>query len=187
VCADNPSLLFRGEGGGELMRIVIDSKGITPFTATVLTDPAAARTIIFTSVSTPHATINGWCVNGASVELLQPDASGFLPLADVMRKLGQMGLMHVVCEGGGVLAGALHSAALIDEYILFYAPAILGDTQAKRGFSFNSACALTDLKRMKIRDHRMFGDDLCIRMLAKNREHCKACRAGLKECHTCHV
>jgi len=185
VCADNPSLLCRIDGGDHLMRIVIDSKGVIPPAAEVLTDKAAERTIIFTSVATPVATINRWCGNGASVELLQPDANGFLPLARVMGKLGHMDLMHVVCEGGGVLAGALHDANLIDEYILFYAPSILGDTQAKRGFSFNGECALNDMKRRKIKDVRMFGDDLCVRIFAKNREHCTACRAGIKECYTC--
>lgn len=43
------------------------------------------------------------------------------------------GINDVLCEGGGTLAAALLDAGLVDELELFYAPKILGDTNAVRG------------------------------------------------------
>jgi diaminohydroxyphosphoribosylaminopyrimidine deaminase/5-amino-6-(5-phosphoribosylamino)uracil reductase len=43
-----------------------------------------------------------------------------------MRGLAAREVLHVVCEGGGRLAEALVRAELVDEFILFYGPSLLG-------------------------------------------------------------
>lgn len=48
------------------------------------------------------------------------------PLKKVLKELGKRGIMHVLCEGGGELAGSLVRAGLVDEYALFIAPSLLG-------------------------------------------------------------
>jgi diaminohydroxyphosphoribosylaminopyrimidine deaminase/5-amino-6-(5-phosphoribosylamino)uracil reductase len=65
--------------------------------AKVLTDEAAERTLV----------LNG-------------------PLRKILRDLGKRGVMHVLCEGGGELAGSLVRAGLVDEFALFVAPSLLG-------------------------------------------------------------
>ncbi len=164
VCADDPSLVCRLESADNLMRVVIDSKGVIPAAAQILTDHAAARTVILTAQPADGPLAAAWSRNGARVIHLEAQENGHLPLKEVLRKLGAMDLMHVLCEGGGELAGALHAEALIDEYCLFYAPAVLGDERGRRGFAVNRACDLADMARMKIKDVRLFGDDLCVRM-----------------------
>ena len=164
VVADDPSLLCRDYDADNLMRVVIDSKGVTPPASRILTDDAAERTIVFTSVETPVPVIEAWRSNGSVVELLKPGTSGRLSVQDVMRELGSMNLMHVLCEGGGALAGALHAEELVDEYVLFYAPAVLGDREARRGFAGSEPSSLEGMNRLKIRDLRRFGDDICIRL-----------------------
>lgn len=47
-------------------------------------------------------------------------------LEKILRSLGERGVMHVLCEGGGELAGALVRAGLVDEFALFVAPSLLG-------------------------------------------------------------
>lgn len=47
-------------------------------------------------------------------------------LEKILRDLGKHGVMHVLCEGGGELAGALVRAGLVDEFALFIAPSLLG-------------------------------------------------------------
>lgn len=66
-------------------------------TSKVLTDEAADRTLV---------------MNGS--------------LKKILRELGELGVMHVLCEGGGELAGALVRAGLVDEFALFVAPSLLG-------------------------------------------------------------
>ncbi|MFA7172471.1 MAG: bifunctional diaminohydroxyphosphoribosylaminopyrimidine deaminase/5-amino-6-(5-phosphoribosylamino)uracil reductase RibD [Kiritimatiellia bacterium] len=169
VCADDPSLLCRLPNADNQMRAVIDSQGVIPASAQILTDSAAERTLVFTSTEIDNSITAAWSCNGARVIRLQASKGGHLALVDVLRELGAMDLMHVVCEGGGELAGALRTARLIDEYVLFYAPAILGDVLAKRGFSSNGVLLLKDMPRMKIKDICVFGDDLRVRMLAENK------------------
>lgn len=164
VVADNPSLLCRDYDADNLLRVVIDSKGVIPASSSILTDEAAERTIVFTSVETPLPVIDAWRSNGSVVELLKPEDNGYLPVEDIMRELGSMNLMHVLCEGGGGLAGALHAARQVDEYAFFYAPAVLGDQEAIRGFAGTEKARLEDMNRLTIRDLRRFGDDICVRL-----------------------
>ena len=37
-----------------------------------------------------------------------------------------MGALHVLCEGGGALAGALLRGGHVDEFLFFIAPRVLG-------------------------------------------------------------
>ncbi len=164
VIADDPSLLCRAYDADNLMRIVIDSQGAVPAASQILTDAAAERTIVFTSVETPRAIIDAWRGAGSIVETLQPAANGRLSVRNIMRVLASMNLMHILCEGGGGLAGVLHAEKLVDEYVLFYAPAVLGDLSALRGFAGTDAAPLAEMKRLKIRDLRRFGDDICVRL-----------------------
>ncbi len=164
VISDDPSLLCRDYDADNLMRVVVDSKGAISASSRILTDQAAERTIVFTSVETPVAIIDAWRSNGSVVELLKPAPNGSLSVKDILRELGSMNLMHVLCEGGGGLAGALHAEKQVDEYALFYAPAVLGDLKARRGFAGTDASPLAEMDRLKIRDLRRFGDDICVRL-----------------------
>jgi diaminohydroxyphosphoribosylaminopyrimidine deaminase/5-amino-6-(5-phosphoribosylamino)uracil reductase len=162
VCADNPSLLYRGKGRDNLMRVIVDETGRTPATATVLTDSAAMRTLIATLSTTAQKKIASWQQHGAVVWAFTPDKNGHLPLKQLLRRLGKAGYLHILCEGGGTLAGALHDARLIDEYCLFYAPAILGDSRAISGFA-GKGVQMKNLERLKIQSVKRFGDDILIR------------------------
>ncbi len=172
VLADDPSLLCRIDGGGTLMRVVVDAQGLLPPTAKVLTDSAAPRTVVFTSEAVPAAVRDAWSRGGAGVELLPSDPQGLLSLSAVMRRLGAMGLLHVLCEGGGELAAALHAESLVDDYVLFYAPAVLADLSAKRGFASDRACGLGEMRRMTVSDVRMFGSDIRVRISGDSPNFC---------------
>ena len=161
VCADNPSLLYRGKGGDKLMRVIVDASGRTPATATVLTDDAATRTIMATSKATPQKVVNDWQRHGATVWTFKADKAGHIPLRMLLQRLGKAGYMHLLCEGGGTLAGALHDARLVDEYMLFYAPAILGDSLAISGFS-GKGVQMKNLERLAIQSVKRIGEDMLV-------------------------
>jgi diaminohydroxyphosphoribosylaminopyrimidine deaminase/5-amino-6-(5-phosphoribosylamino)uracil reductase len=48
------------------------------------------------------------------------------PLDGILHSLAAQGMMRVLCEGGGELAGSLVRAGLVDEFVFFTAPSILG-------------------------------------------------------------
>ncbi len=52
----------------------------------------------------------------------------------LLQSLCQHGINDVLCEGGGHLAGALLEQGCVDEIYLFYAPKLLGDPKACKGF-----------------------------------------------------
>lgn len=136
VCADDPSLLCRAGGGGggaRPLRVVVDGAGRVPPSARVLTDAEAGRTIVAALPGAAGRLGPAWSAGGARVWVFEPDAEGRVPLRGLLERLGrEEGALRVLCEGGGVLAGALDAAGLVDEYALFYAMKILGG--GVRGF-----------------------------------------------------
>jgi len=51
---------------------------------------------------------------------------GRVSMEDLMFKLGEMGIQSILLEGGGRLAGSMLEYNLIDEFVFFLAPKILG-------------------------------------------------------------
>ena len=66
-------------------------------------------------------------------------------------------------EAGAGLNGALVRAGLVDEIVLYLAPALAGD--AARGlFAWPALQDLADKQRLKIQDARMVGADLRLQL-----------------------
>jgi diaminohydroxyphosphoribosylaminopyrimidine deaminase/5-amino-6-(5-phosphoribosylamino)uracil reductase len=160
--ADDPSLLCRCGGGENLLRVVVDARGFTPPSARVLTDEAASRTIMATVRGIGAALERAWSANGARVWKFAPGRDEHVPLKRLLKRLGDEGCMHVLCEGGGGLAGSLNDANLIDECCFFYAPAVLGDLQAVCGVEGGER-ALARMPRMRLVEVKRLGEDVMIR------------------------
>ncbi|MDZ4199704.1 MAG: dihydrofolate reductase family protein, partial [Kiritimatiellia bacterium] len=58
--------------------------------------------------------------------LTVPARGGLADLAALMKEMHGLGILHVLCEGGGELAGALLRGNLVDEIVWFSAPTLLG-------------------------------------------------------------
>ncbi len=108
-------------------------------------------------------------VLGASAADLEPDAKtapyeawneGLEALLD---ELGARGHLQLLVEGGGAVAGSFHDAGLVDEYVLYVAPAIMGGTQARPAFAGVGAPSMADVQRGRFLDVVQLGDDLRLR------------------------
>ena len=122
---DDPSLLPRPSLGREPWRVVADRMGRTPLKARLLQDEAVERTLIAVSERCPAEREAALRATGAQVERLPETEEGISPAA-LLEALGRRGLLHVVCEGGGALAGSLVRAGCVDEFWFFLAPKLLG-------------------------------------------------------------
>jgi diaminohydroxyphosphoribosylaminopyrimidine deaminase/5-amino-6-(5-phosphoribosylamino)uracil reductase len=146
VIADDPGLLPEGPDPNPVYRVIIDGEGRSPAQAKVFTDAKAADTILCVTHDCPDSKRIRWEANGAAVWGV-PSRKGRIVLTEVLRLLGKMGLLHVVCEGGGVLAEGLVREGLVDEFWLFYAPRLLGGRSVPgfggKGWSLKEAPALT--------------------------------------------
>ena len=162
VVADDPSLRCRLRGAHDVWRVVVDGTGQTPAAAQVLTDRWADTTVLVTSTRSSPRKRAAWARNGSRVWVLPAGANGRISMASVLRRLAGEGILHVLCEGGSRLAGSLVKAGLVDEFVLFYAPAILGDARAV-GAVAGADFRLAKMPRLQIEEVAHIGKDLMVR------------------------
>lgn len=163
VCADDPSLRCRLRGAPHAWRVVVDGAGRTPPGSQVLTDERAADTIMVVAARRAEAVRDAWQRHGARAWPLPARGDGDrISLSRLLRRLAGEGIMHVLCEGGGALAGGLLKAGLVDELLLFYAPAVLGDARAVAGIS-GADFLLARMPRFRVVDLALVGNDVLVR------------------------
>ena len=108
IKSDNPMMTVRTENAdSNPLRVVVDSNNI-------ITDKSLN---IFSSDA------NTLILNNNNSEIL---ANGKLDLKSALKKLGEMGINNLLLEAGSGLNGAMTEAGLIDEFIIYTAPLILG-------------------------------------------------------------
>lgn len=122
---DNPGLLPRPAGGRLPWRIVLDARGRLSLKARVFTE-APEQTMCCCGPEVSRSRIKR--LQGLGIEVLEipVDKKGHLKLPEVLSACGDRGLLHILCEGGGALAGSLIDQALVDEFWHFQAPIFLG-------------------------------------------------------------
>ena len=97
---------------------------------------------------------------GAEVVSL-PDGGGRVALGDLMAALAERGVNEVHTECGPTLSGALLESGLVDEVVVYLAPALLGD--AARGmFTLPMVAAMRDRIGLEITGVERVGADLRI-------------------------
>lgn len=141
--ADDPSLLPRPARGRRPYRVVVDSAGGVPLSARLLNDGAEEQTIVATTARCTTDQSGRYREKGAHVFEL-PVSRGAVSLRSLLTRLGKLGVLHVLCEGGGELAEALIRQKLVDEMVLFVAGRIIGgaaasDAVAGEGWLLSSA------------------------------------------------
>ncbi len=105
----------------------------------------------------PLRVVLGRAPAGAAV---QPCLEMAGPLDDVLDDLGARGVLQVMVEGGAGVAHAFHAAGLVDRYVLYLAPALLGGDDGRALFAGPGAPTLDAVWRGRIVDVRRLGDDL---------------------------
>jgi diaminohydroxyphosphoribosylaminopyrimidine deaminase/5-amino-6-(5-phosphoribosylamino)uracil reductase len=124
VVADDPQLTARIPGGKNPLRVVVDSGLTFPRQAQMLRNPSPAATVIAT-VSRDVAAIRELTSLGAEI-LSCRERAGRVDLHDLVAQLGARGVQSLLLEGGGVLAGEALRQGLIDKFLLFFAPKLVG-------------------------------------------------------------
>ena len=133
VLADDPSLDTRliHRLGRNPWRIVVDSHLRTPLTAKIIRMAQEdGRTIMVTTSAPDPAKRAEYEAVGCRV-LVCNSFEGRVNLSDLAVKLGtRRDIMSVLVECGGTLAAGLISAGLIDRWLQYIAPKIVGGSEA---------------------------------------------------------
>lgn len=162
VLADDPALTVRPDDWeewryGEVVapwRVVLDSSFRTPLTAALF---AAPGRVIIVGAQEQASRQEALKKAGAETWLL-PDKRGHIDLPALLKKLGEEGANEVLVEAGAVLAGAFAQAGLVDEYVVYMAPLLLGSSA--RPLLEWPLQSIRDQRRLVIGDMRMVGGDL---------------------------
>ncbi|MDD2239304.1 MAG: bifunctional diaminohydroxyphosphoribosylaminopyrimidine deaminase/5-amino-6-(5-phosphoribosylamino)uracil reductase RibD [Kiritimatiellae bacterium] len=154
---DNPSLWPRPDRQRQPWRIIAVQSGSLPLSAQVFNDPHADRTIVAVPKGWRPATAQKLRRKGVQVWEL-PRTRYFSALA---RELGRLGVLRVLCEGGGILAGELIQAGLTDALCVFLSPMLIGGPVGATG---HRQWRLKQAPRFEIKQVQAVGKDLLLRM-----------------------
>ncbi|WP_174625519.1 bifunctional diaminohydroxyphosphoribosylaminopyrimidine deaminase/5-amino-6-(5-phosphoribosylamino)uracil reductase RibD [Candidatus Methylobacter favarea] len=156
VLADDPALTARiNMNVVQPVRVVLDSQLKMPFTARMASLPG--RNLILTC---SHDKMKQQIFEKSGFEVYRlPDKNGRLDLHEVMIFLAWQQINEVLVESGPILNGALLTEGLVDEYVVYIAPCILGD-QGRGLFKMPGLQQMADRKNLKLCDVRQIGQDL---------------------------
>jgi diaminohydroxyphosphoribosylaminopyrimidine deaminase/5-amino-6-(5-phosphoribosylamino)uracil reductase len=156
VLADDPSLNARVAWDVlQPIRVVLDSKLNMPVDAQMA--KLDGRSLVLTC-SQDQKKIQVLQKVGFEIYTL-PKKNERLDLHAVMNFLAKQQINELLIEAGSVLNGALLAENLVDEWVVYIAPCILGD-QGRGLFVVPGLKYIADKKKLTLRDVRQVGSDL---------------------------
>ena len=171
VLADDPELTARPEELGirvlQPKRVIVDSTLRLPPAAKLLAVPGGGDVIVFAGAAAAREDRRR-ALERAGVRVETVAASPHCDLAEVVTRLGALEINSVWVEAGPTLSGALLSAGLVDELILYYAPCLLGNS-ARGMFELPLLTSLDERHGLVVDDVARIGDDLRIRARLEGR------------------
>lgn len=162
VLADDPSLTVRGpkNAGKCLQRIILDSTGRTPLNSKVVSDEFArwttvvvTRTASKTRVAKLSAEANVW---------VAPTRQGNIDLQWLLRKLGSEEVTSLLVEGGGEVNASFLLGGLAHRIAFFYAPKIVGGSDAPKAVSGQGIPSPTETLRLSDVEWKRIGPDILL-------------------------
>lgn len=155
VIADDPALSVReGECTRPPLRVLLDRQLRIPATAQVFATPGEIVRLAAAQADVSRAP-------AGRIERVALDAQGLLSLPEALAWMGRERLNEVWCELGATLAGALVTAELADELVLYLAPRLLGP-DARPLLALPQLRHLSDTADWQVCDLRQIGPDIRI-------------------------
>jgi len=166
VLADDPALTTRlaHRQGRNPWRIVVDSRLRTPPDAQIVSLAAEdGRTILATTAEADPARRDVLEARGCQILVCEQDGTGRVSLPDLIRTLGTRGdIIGVLVECGNTLAAGLLSANLVDRWLAYLAPKIVGGRAAPGPFGDLGIRQMADARAVSFRQIRRCGPDIVI-------------------------
>ncbi len=161
VLADDPMLTDRSglRRRRPLLRVVLDSALRMPLDSKMVA--SAQNDVVIFTVSKDEVRVRQLTERGVRVEVL-PAEAGRVPLAKVLDKLGEEGILTLLTETGTRLNTALLAGGLVDRVHLYVSPQIMGSdaVPAFRGMAHGIHMAEVEVER--------YGNDLGLCSLLKD-------------------
>jgi diaminohydroxyphosphoribosylaminopyrimidine deaminase/5-amino-6-(5-phosphoribosylamino)uracil reductase len=155
---DDPRLDVRlVETRHQPLRVVVDSRLETPADARLLAPPG--QVLIYAAEADAGREA---ALASPSCEIaFNPGPGGKVDLAAMLADLGRRGINELHVEAGHKLNGSLVKASLVDEYLVYLAPKLLG--QGREIAAFGPLASLGDAIELQWLDIARIGSDLRLR------------------------
>ncbi len=158
VLADDPRLDVRATDSDLLrqpLRVVADSGLRMPLEATMLAVGGDVQIFHATGSAGREQEL---AARGAVSQRL-PAENGRVSPGAILDALGNAGCNRLLVEAGPTLNGALLSAGLVDEIIVYQSARVMG-ADAREMFAIEAISKMEDVIQLKLVDVRRLGDDL---------------------------
>jgi diaminohydroxyphosphoribosylaminopyrimidine deaminase/5-amino-6-(5-phosphoribosylamino)uracil reductase len=156
VLADDPALTVRLVRGKSPCRVIVDSHLRTPPSAAALRGGAV---ILCAEAPAPRRR----ALEAAGARILRvPGRGRRVDLDKGMRALAKLGVLAVLVEGGGEIAGSLLDQGLVDRVVLFVSPRFVGGRDAVPAVGGKGIAKLADATRLADLRVTKAGEDLRI-------------------------
>ena len=163
---DNPQLTARPEGsapGKQPLAVVVTSLLPEPGAPLTLLRQRPSHTVFWTDAAN-SASVRAEALREMGIRVWQLPSSGEqLNLVPGFARLRQEAGCHTtLCEGGGRLALSLAKQGLMNEFLYFLAPKVLGDAKAIPVFSGEVVESMEQALRLRLSSVRASGQDLLL-------------------------
>jgi diaminohydroxyphosphoribosylaminopyrimidine deaminase/5-amino-6-(5-phosphoribosylamino)uracil reductase len=114
----------------------------------------------------PLRVVLGSAPDGASIH---PCLEWRGDVAGLLDELGDRQVLQVLVEGGASVAGDLHRAGLVDRYVVYLAPALMGGDDGRPLLAGAGAATMADLWRGRIAAVSQLGPDVRLDVVGPSR------------------
>lgn len=161
VLDDDPRLDVRlVETARQPLRVIVDSRLDTPPTARILDAPGEVLVYAARAMDAADDRRAALAALGAEIALA-PGPNGKVDLPAMLADLARRGINELHVEAGHKLSGSFVREGLVDEFLVYLAPKLLG---AGRDLAaFGPLERLDDAPRLRFVDVQAIGDDLRLR------------------------
>ena len=109
----------------------------------------------------PARVVLGHIPEGAQV---RPALEAGGDVGEVLDDLGRRGVVQLLVEGGAAVAHSFHAAGLVDRYVLYLAPALLGGDDGRPLFAGPGAPSMAEVWRGRLVGVTRLGDDVRVEL-----------------------
>ena len=161
ILQDDPLLTTRRKQGREPYRIVLDSRLKIPEEARVF-EHSPSEVILATTQTAPHEKIERLERRGVRVLIIDSKEKGRVDLRSCLTKLGEIGVINLLVEGGSQINGSFLDEHLIDKFLLFLSPRLMGDPRAIGIFGGGGVSSLKEAVAVKEIKIKRSGEDIFV-------------------------